>query len=306
MTTERVPGLVSVVMASYNCGQFISQAIQSVLSQHWTDLELHVVDDGSTDGTRQVVEPFLKDPRVHYHFQRNAGQTSAKNAGIRKSRGEFVAFCDADDRWLPHKLSVQLPRFLGDDRIGVVYSRMASIDEHGRQLPSDRADEPARPSGHVTAPLFCVNFVPFGTAVVRRRCLDELGPFDERYRMGIDWELWLRLSVRYDFSFVDDETAEYRVWSGQMSTNWRGRYEHAFRIMREFVDRHPDAVSPATVRQALAHSYAQRARLRSAAAADYGHALRDVGRALRLQPTSRFAWKTLPAVVLAATGVRSL
>lgn len=303
MTT---PGVVSVVMASYNCEAYIAEAIRSVLAQTYRQLELHVVDDGSTDGTARAVAPFLKDPRVHYHFQPNAGQTVAKNTGIRHSRGEFVAFCDADDVWLPHKLAVQVPRFAAGRRIGVVYSRTGRMDAEGRRVAIDRADEPLRPSGRVTRDLFRINFVPFGTAIVRRRCLDECGAFDEQYRMGIDWELWLRISVAYDFAFVDDETAVYRVWPGQMSNNWTGRYEHAFRIMRDFVSAHPEAVSPADVRRAWAHSYAQRARLRCAASAEYAPAIRDTLRALGLQPTSRLAWKTLPAVALAAAGVRRM
>ena len=306
MTT--VPGLVSVVMATYNCRPYVAQAIRSVLSQHYGNLELHVVDDGSTDASAREIAPFLADPRVHYHFQPNGGQTVAKNAGIRQSRGEFVAFCDADDVWLPHKLATQLPRFRrpGPGRVGVVYSRASRMDADGRPLTIDQTDEPVYASGHVTPELFRINFVPFLTAIVRRQCLDEFGMFDERYRMGIDWDLWLRISVAYDFAFVDEPTCVYRVWPGQMSTNWKGRYDNAFRIMEAFVARHPGAVSDGEVREAWAHSYAQRARSRSAVSAEYAPALRDVARALRLQPTSRLAWKTLPAVVLAAAGLRRI
>ena len=299
-----IPGLVSVVMAAYKCRPYIGQAIGSVLAQTYTNLELHVIDDGSTDGTAEEVAPFLSDSRVRYHYQANGGQTVAKNAGIRQSRGEFVAFCDADDLWLPHKLALQVPRFAHDERVGVVYTRSGRMDAQGVRLAIDQSDAPPCPSGNVTQDLFRTNFVPFGTAVIRRRCLDELGVFDERYRMGIDWELWLRVSVEYHFDFIDAETYMYRVWPGQMSSDWRGRYEHAFRIMRAFVDRHPMAVGPNAVREAWSHSYMQRARLRSAVSGEHSRALGDVARALRFQPTSRLAWKTLPAVVLAAAGVR--
>jgi glycosyltransferase involved in cell wall biosynthesis len=297
---------VSVIIATYNCRQYVAAAIASVLAQTYARLELHVVDDGSTDGTLREVAPFLSDGRVHYHYQPNSGQTVAKNAGIRSSRGEFVAFCDADDLWLPHKLAVQMPRFAENDRVGVVYTRSARMDADGTRVAADRSNEPSYPSGHVTPDLFKINFIPFGTAVIRRRCFDEQGVFDEQYRMGIDWELWLRMSVCYDFLFVDEETYMHRVWSGQMSTNWRGRYDHAFRIMRDFLAQHPAAVGSTDVREAWAHSYAQRARLRSAISREYAPALHDVVRALRFQPTSRVAWKTLPAVLLAAAGVRRL
>jgi len=298
--------LISCIVPVFNGACYLRETLDSILQQTYRPLETIVVDDGSTDGTGEEVARFLRDPRVRYYRQSNAGQTVAKNEGIRHSRGEFIAFCDADDVWLPHKLSVQIPPFARQERLGVVYSRALRMDAAGRRLPTDPSDEPPRPSGRVTAQLFGINFVPFGTAVVRRRCLDELGAFDERYRMGIDWELWLRISLQYEFRFVDADTVVYRVWPGQMSTNWIGRYEYAFRIMDAFVARHPGAVPRDDVRRAWSHSYAQRARMRSATSQEYGAAFADVARALRLAPASRFAWKTLPAVMLAAAGVRRL
>lgn len=304
LRSDTVPGLVSVIIATYNCRQYLATAIESVLSQTYPNLELHIVDDGSIDGTEREVSVFLRDPRVRYHHQPNAGQTVAKNHGIRKSRGEFVGFCDADDMWLPNKLELQLSRFAGNERLGVVYTRAAIMDENGAHVSRDTSDDPDYRSGRVTSDLFKINFVPFGTALVRRRCLDELGAFDERYGMGIDWELWLRLSLHYEFLFVDAETYVHRVWPGQMSKNWRGRYEHAFRIMEEFLALHPEAITAATEREAWAHSYTQRARFRSLRSREYGPALRDLARALWMRPTSRIAWRTLSLVVLTAAGVR--
>jgi glycosyltransferase involved in cell wall biosynthesis len=304
MTQSYEPGLVSVVIATYNCRRYVGAAIASVLAQTYAHLELHVVDDGSTDGTAEEVARFLDDPRVHYHVQPNGGHGVAKNRGIAASRGEFVGFCDADDLWLPEKLALQLERFAGRESVGVVYSRTALMNEHGARLQRDLSDEPECPSGRVTDDLFKINFVPFGTALVRRRCLDEAGPFDPRHGTSIDWELWLRLSLHYDFEFVDEETHVYRLWSLQMSKNWRVVYDYAFGIMEDFLARHPGVVAPATVREAWSHTYMQRARLRSFLSADYAGGVRDVARALRIRPTSRLAWKTLPAIALAASGLR--
>lgn len=297
-------GLVSVVLATYNCREYIGQAIESILSQTYSNLELHVVDDGSTDGTREEVERFFRDPRFHYHYQANAGQTVAKNHGIRRSRGEFIGFCDADDVWLPEKLALQMPAFGEHAQLGVVYSRAALFDAQGAPVEPDRSDEPTYHSGRVTSELFKINFIPFGTAVVRRRCLEQVGGFDEQYRMSIDWELWLRISLHYEFLFVDVETYAYRVWAGQMSRNWRGRYEHAFRIMREFLAHHPGVIDERTETEAWAHSYTQRARLRTFISHEYVRALGDVCRALRVKPTYRFAWRTVPVIALAAAGLR--
>ena len=299
---ERTPA-VSVIIATYNMGHYLGDAIASVLAQTMDDLDVHVVDDGSTDGTRDLVKQFSSDPRVHYYWQENAGQTRAKNRGIQSSRGSLIAFCDADDMWKADKLERQYPLFDREGTVGVVYSRTVKLLESGAEV--DAADGILRPSGKVTAELFKYNFVPFGTAVVRRRCLEQLGAFDERYRMGIDWELWLRLSTVYEFQFLDAVTYVYRIWSGQMSTNWRGRYEHCFRIMEDFISKHPEAIPAHVVHEAWAHSFMQRARLRSLLAGEHSNAIMDVARALKYKPNYMPAWKSLGRICLAAAGIRS-
>jgi glycosyltransferase involved in cell wall biosynthesis len=291
---------VSVVIASYNMGCYIGDALASVLSQTMDNFDVHVVDDGSTDNTRKVVAQFSHDRRVHYYWQENAGQARAKNLGIQSSRGTLVAFCDADDLWKPDKLERQCPIFSQTEAVGVVYTRASQIFE-------DEAEEKANSlvsyySGKITAELFKCNFIPFGTAVVRRRCLQELGAFDERYRMGIDWELWLRISTRYEFQFLDAVTYVYRVWKGQMSTNWRGRYEHAFRIMTDFLSEHPEMVHAEVIREAWANSFVQRARVRSLRSGEHVSAVLDIARALRLMPGYPLAWWSLARIFLNAVG----
>ena len=295
--------LVSVIIATHNCAQYVGAAVESVLAQTYPNVEVQVVNDGSTDNTADVLARYDDNPRVHCHEQANAGQTSAKNRGIREARGEFIAFCDADDMWLPDKLAVQMPGFRQNDTIGVVYSRAIHINEHGQPLDSDiRTDRCV--SGRIAEALFTYNIIPFGTAVVRRRCFEEMGAFDERYRMGIDWELWLRLSTRYEFFYVDAPTYLYRVWSRQMSRNWQGRYEATFRIMTEFLERYPGVISSSVIRQAWADCFVQRARIRAVESKEYLLALADLGKALRWNPGSCMAWKSFGFLVYAAAGQR--
>jgi len=176
------------------------------------------------------------------------------------------------------------------------------VDADGAPLACERTAP--GPSGIITAALFRSNVVPFGTAMVRRQCLVQLGGFDERYRMGIDWELWLRLSTVYRFSFVDTETYVYRQWPGQMSRNWRGRYDAAFNIMRDFLAAQPGLLSYSVVRDAWADTYVQRARVRSAVSRQHLRALADVALALCHNPIFVPAWRTLALLVAVAGGVR--
>jgi len=291
---------VSVVIATYNMAQYLGEAIQSVLNQTFGDLDVHVVDDGSTDETRDVVTTLSSDKRLKYYWQPNSGQTKAKNLGITSSCGEFVAFCDADDLWLPNKLEMQLPLF-DAATVGVVYSRSQRILASGQHV-QDEEGNPRFFSGSVTPELFKRNFIPFGTAVVRRSCLQEFGNFDERYRMGIDWDLWLKISTRYDIRFLDRHTYLYRVWPGQMSTNWRGRYESAFRIMESFLTRYPSLLRREVINEAYADCYAERARLRALRDGEYLNGIGDALRAIYIKPLYLPAWKVLGRILITAAG----
>jgi glycosyltransferase involved in cell wall biosynthesis len=168
MSASSAGELVSVVVATYNMGRYLSQAVQSVLEQSYLNVEVQIVDDGSTDDTPVILTQWDAHPRVRVHRQINGGQARAKNQGVALSRGAFVAFLDADDVWLPEKLTRQMPLFTGRPEIGVVYSDYECIDGEGRPLPKG----PTRMHrGKISGALLIENFVSFPTAVVRRECL---------------------------------------------------------------------------------------------------------------------------------------
>ena len=284
---------VSVVVASYNAVDFLEEAVRSVLSQTLPDIEVIVVDDGSEDATPQLAARFADDGRVRWVRQENQGQASAKNRGISLARAPIVGFCDADDAWHPRKLEWQLPLFERPE-VGVVYSReQRFVDRPEGRVPVPGSDEtPHR--GRVTEPLFIENFVPFGTALVRRGCLEECGGFDESHRMGIDWDLWLRISLRHEFDFTDQTTYYYRVWPGQMSSNWRGRYAQVIPMMQDFLARHPGVISPAVRRRAWAHTFVNRGRMRATCGGEVLPAWADVARAIGSDPLYPGAWRMIP------------
>jgi glycosyltransferase involved in cell wall biosynthesis len=243
---------VSVIIATYNMGQHVGQAITSVLAQQGHELEVIVVDDGSTDTTPRALEEFADEPRVRVLTQQNQGQPKAKNAGLRAARGRYIAFCDADDYWLPNKLDRQVPLLEKSAKVGVVYSTIVRLDPDG-SLHS-RASRPMF-KGRILDEMFVRNIVPFGTALVRRECFDQVGRFDESIPMGIDWDLWLRIAARWEFDVVAEPTYVYRIWEGQMSHNWRGRYDCALRIMERFLVTHPGLVSKEVIATAYADTY---------------------------------------------------
>jgi glycosyltransferase involved in cell wall biosynthesis len=244
--------LVSVVIATYNMARYLPLAVRSALDQTCGDIEVLIVDDGSTDETANTVAPFLGDPRVSYRVQENKGQAAAKNHGVRAARGDYIAFLDADDIWERDKLEAQLPLFAKSETVGVVYSRYICIDKSGKRV-SASDDELFR--GRVSGQLLIRNFIGFGTAMVKRECFDRLGGFKESLRMGIDYDLWLRFSTQYEFDYVDRPLLQYRVWSGQMSKNLKARYLNGIEIMRKFLQEFPGVVDKNTENEAWAYTF---------------------------------------------------
>lgn len=287
--------LISVVIATYNMGQYIDQAIDSILEQTWERLEIIVVDDGSTDNTQYVMERYKNNNRVIYIKNNNQGQPKAKNCGIKRTQGEFIAFCDADDLWESNKLQVQMPLF-GNPNVGIVYSEVSNIDEHNNRYI--KASNENRYTGQVTNHLLVENFVPFGTSVIRRACIEKNGIFDEEFRMGIDWDLWLRYSLDWEFAYTPERTYIYRVWSGQMSTNYRGRYDYATRILNKFVAQHRSRLDPKYVRKAWADMYVREAVVYARNEKLFLMPLQKILRSLVLDPLKFYSWKSLIKLLL--------
>ncbi|MDX1754884.1 MAG: glycosyltransferase [Marinobacter sp.] len=287
--------MVSVVIASYNMAQYVADAVQSVLDQTWQNLEVIVIDDGSTDNTEAVMERFQGNERVRYFKTENRGQTKAKNLGLKKARGDFMAFCDGDDLWRSEKLSVQMVYF-EDPKVGVVYSDGSCMDGDGREFYKPQAYECH--SGLITDQLVVKNFIPFGTAVFRRTCLERNGYFDEELPMGIDWDLWLRYSVDWKFHYVDEKTFIYRVWPGQMSNNYRKRYDNAFVILRKFLKNNPNVISDKVIARAWSDMYVCRGVAIASAEKTLLEPLLDIFRGLRRDFFYTSAWVSMIKILL--------
>jgi glycosyltransferase involved in cell wall biosynthesis len=224
---------VSVVIPSFNCARFIREAVDSALAQTVQPLEIIVIDDGSTDTTPEAMAGYASDPRVCYLRQKNAGQSTARNNGIRAARGEFIALLDADDRWKPDKLAKQLGKF-SDDGIGVVFSGSQVFDEHGIRS-ENRANEDAC-ADILQSLITTTAFVP-SSVVVRKRCFDTCGLFDESLKKVEDREMWIRLAKRYRFSCAPDCLVEYRLLAGALNMQTEGMEEaYCETLRRAFAD----------------------------------------------------------------------
>ncbi len=210
---------VSVIIPAYNYAHYLPEAVASVLAQDHADLELIIVDDGSTDDTAEVCAQFT-DPRVRCVRQDNAGLSAARNTGIREARHPYVAFLDADDRWEPGFLTAIFREFARlDDSFAAIATACARMDARGKPLPPPRHNFLHR--GELTAAGFCLRNRPLSSSVVLRRAVfDECGGFDTSLRSSEDRDMWIRLTTRgHRFFYLAEPLAFIRRHPHNMSKN---------------------------------------------------------------------------------------
>lgn len=288
--------LVSVIIPSYNTARYVPEAVNSILAQSYQNLEIHVVDDGSTDDTREVMRQYADNPRVFYHYQKNRGEAGARNTGIRAARGELIALCDADDLWMPNKLEVHVPAFRDHPEAGVIYTNTMQVDENNNEIPTYRT---TRHNGWITEKLFAENFVTGSTSMFRRECFDE-EMYDESFKTCADYDLSLRLSVKFQFWYLDIITYRYRTWPGQVSNarNMLRFYDDAARMRTKFLERYPDLLPKAVVDETWANMLAERAMVAMRVNQKRSSAFPDLYKALRIKPARAQTWKAAAKVLL--------
>ena len=203
---------MSVVIPSYNHAQFIDEAIESALRQNHANVEVVVVDDGSTDNTRAVV---ARHERVRYIYQRNLGLARARNTGLDASTGEFVVFLDADDRLLPEALAVGVRELTNRPECAFVSGEHRYINADGRITATWSRSLVLE--GHYRALLMNNYIGMIATVLFRKRTLLSIGGFDPRWRACEDYDVYLRLARRYSVASHGYVVAEYRRYRGAMS-----------------------------------------------------------------------------------------
>jgi glycosyltransferase involved in cell wall biosynthesis len=212
---NRVPR-VSVVIPTYNSAAMVKEAIDSVLAQTYSDFEVVVMDDGSTDDTESVVRQF--GDRVRYFKQENQGVSAARNAGIKRSRGDYLAFLDSDDLWLTEKLAEQIPLLERDPKLGLVYCDWTVVSGRTLLQSSYLKGLPAA-SGYVFDELIQSGFILTSGVVMRRAGLNDVGNFDTSLTIAQDYDLWLRISYRWKVQLVDKCLFTKQSWDGSLSSN---------------------------------------------------------------------------------------
>ncbi|MBD1859874.1 MULTISPECIES: glycosyltransferase family 2 protein [Leptolyngbya] len=253
---------VSVVIPAYNVRSYLEDALISLEHQSFQAFEAIVVDDGSTDGTADLVEQFCqRDPRFRLLIKPNGGLSSARNYGIRQAQAQYIAMLDGDDRYEPDKLANHVARLDRDPQIGVVYSASKIIRDDGQQSWMSLSGKPIFSDALVS--LLCKNFIGNGSnAMFRRALVDEVGEFDETLRSSEDLDFWLRVAATRRWRFYRESQALccYRVRSSGLSFNVAQMQRSHEQVLQAAYLRSPEQIEP-WLPTAYAYMYRLLARL---------------------------------------------
>lgn len=228
---------VSVIIPTYNQAQRLARAIESVKNQRYQNWELVVVDDGSTDNTRSVVESYLADTRIRYIFQENSGApASPTNRGVRESRGEYIAILQHDDTWLPKKLKRQVETMERREGSVALLGCHPLVSVRGHQIVQ------VLPKKISVENLLEQNLIPYPSALlIEREALLATGAFDENFSFADDWDMWLRLTQHFSYDLVDEVLFEYHI-HGENITR-QTPYLAVARELEYFVQKHASLYS---------------------------------------------------------------
>jgi glycosyltransferase involved in cell wall biosynthesis len=214
---------VTVVIPAYNAMTYLPETVNSALAQSFTDFELLIVNDGSTDRLSTWAAT-LSDPRVRLISQANQGVSAARNTGIREAQGQYIAFLDADDLWAPTKLEQQVRCLQANSNVGVVYTWTLLVDEVGQPTGRIFASEA---EGNVWQQFLDTDVISnASSAMVRRDCFEKVGNFDRTLTSAEDLDLWLRIATHYSFAVIKQPLTLYRQYATSLSKNRQQMFQN--------------------------------------------------------------------------------
>ena len=239
---------ISIIIPTYNYAQYICEAIESVLNQTYKDFEIIVVDDGSTDNTKEVIKPYLN--KIKYIYQQNSGPSAARNRGIKEAKGEYIAFLDADDIWLAQKLELQIKFMEKEKEVGLIFSDMILFNEKGIIKNSFLKEKlffnklSIKPLSftekviydNVFNALLQENFIPTNTVIVKKECFNKVGFFDKTLFSVEDRDMWLRIGLFYDIGFINSPLVLTRFHETNISANQELALKSRLKVMKKFLN----------------------------------------------------------------------
>lgn len=298
---------VSVVIPTYNRASFLKHSIGSVLEQTHAIQEIIVVDDGSTDNSKDIVESLARHKPIKYIYQENKGISSARNAGIVASSGDYIAFLDSDDAWLPTKIEKQLETFKNNSSLGLVHCKIDFIDATGNRSTPPSTGWLPDASGKCLEKLLQSCLIHTSAAMVPRSVIHSVGMFDETLRTNEDYEFFLRIAHTHEIACVNEVLSVYRTHEGGI-TGDRTALDieriHSLEVFRKKID--ADHSVRKLINASKSSVYCRLAKRMSRSRGNRHRAYAFILRALFLAPFSANTYHTLVEVSIPETWKRHL
>ncbi|HET9916689.1 MAG TPA: glycosyltransferase [Candidatus Binatia bacterium] len=257
---------VSIVIATYNRAKLLGATLDSIFAQKFSDFEVIVVDDGSTDETARLVGAY--GPRVQYLYQQNQGPSAARNSGVRHAKADWISIQDSDDLCLPNHLEVLHGYVKSHPQVGMVFANGDYLGGpvHNREtiIPQSKsrrlAGAPVR-----LEDLFDKSIVRLQAGLIAKKCYDEIGGHDERLRICMDLDLAFRLWACYPMAYLDQVVFSYRRHDGNISADQERRLSENIRVIEKLLRENPKAeeiLGTGRIRRRLAYRYYRLAKTR--------------------------------------------
>jgi glycosyltransferase involved in cell wall biosynthesis len=228
--------LVSVIIPSYNRERLIIKSVNSVLNQTFTDYEILIIDDASTDNTKEVIDNLKLENIRYFRLEKNGGQCIARNFGIKQAKGDYIAFLDSDDEWLPRKLELQVKCFEeGPDNLGCVYGFCYQTDVIKNETITVNENFHRGNIRNTLIEGFCPPTPSL--FMVKKSALQDVSGFDEKLITFVDLDIWIRLSEKYHFDYIEEPIiVKYEQIGDQYVNNFEKRYNGYKLFMNKWRD----------------------------------------------------------------------
>lgn len=233
---------VSIIIPTYQRARSIMDSVNSILNQTYSNFELLIIDDGSTDNTKELIES-INDKRIKYHqTPSNMGAAAARNYGLKLAEYDYIAFHDSDDTWHPNKLEKQMQLIQENPNYGMVYCKMELINLDRKAnatsipsfMPKNETDVTIL-QGNIFNKLLKENFIGIPTILIKKECFDEIGLLDDSYKALEDWELMLRIAQSYEIGYINEPLYTYYINNSDcISGNIGAYFEARLKLVQKY------------------------------------------------------------------------
>jgi glycosyltransferase involved in cell wall biosynthesis len=233
--------IISIIIPTYNRCNLLPRAINSVLNQSFKNFELIIVDDGSTDETKKIIEKYLKkNSRIKYIYQKNSGSPAQpRNTGIKIAKGNYIAFLDHDDEWFNDKLEKQIKMYIKnnkDNKIGLVGCGAISINTKSKEKKIIKFP----PSLKIKSAKALKKIIPYSCSsiMIKKSIFQEIGLFDEKMRVSDDYDMYIRISRKYRFIFIQEPLFNYYIHENNLSKSNSLINENMIKDVQKIIKKH--------------------------------------------------------------------